>query len=101
MGYRVLNQKIGEYIQLMNPDGKIELVACIKQSGQVQLHQVYSLALAMRLTKAVRGFFWAPSGFTNESIAWVAHRTILLVDRREMERLSGYAARNGSHWLEY
>ena len=73
----------------------------MQQLSRVQLHEVYSLALAMRLSKAVRGFFWAPTGFSDEAVAWVANKSIVLINKREMEHLIDSVARNGSRWLEH
>ena len=65
MGYRVVNSLEAElYLQLMNPERGMELVACKHGSEPVALHHVYSLELEMRRLKAVRAFFWAPAGFT-------------------------------------
>ena len=102
MGYRPLNRE-GEvdYLQLINPEGRIELIACKHQQDLIKLHHVYSLELEMKRTKAVRGFFWAPAGFTSEASDWVVHRPIILTDRHEIGRLVDCAQANGSHFLEY
>ena len=102
MGYRIANrEKEGDYLQLLNPDGRIELIACKQQPHLVKLHYVYSLELEMKRTKAVRGFFWAPAGFTREAIDWVVHRPIILTDGDEIGRLVDCAEAKGSHFLEY
>jgi hypothetical protein len=101
IGYRLANRREGEiYLRLINPEGQIELVACNQQSGSVALHQVYPLELEMKRVKAVRGFFWAPGGFTDESIAWVVHKPIVLADRVEIRRLIDCAQTKGSRLLE-
>jgi hypothetical protein len=86
-------------LHLINPDGKIEMVAFSQQSEPVSLHQVYPLELEMKRMKAVRGFFWAPTGFTDESIEWVIHRSIVLADRTEIGRLVDCAQTKGSRFL--
>jgi len=101
IGYRQANrEEEGIYLHLLNPDGRIELVACKQQPDPIALHQVYPLELEMKRTKAVRGFFWAPAGFTGESIDWVVHRSIVLADRIEIGRLVDCAQTKGSRLLE-
>jgi hypothetical protein len=102
MGYRIPNKEGQEgYLHLINPEGRIELIACKHQQDLIKLHHVYSLELEMKRTKAVRGFFWAPAGFTSEASDWVVHRPIILTDRHEIGRLVDCAQAKGSHFLEY
>lgn len=89
MGYRIPDREVKDYLPLLNPDGKVELLVCKHQANPIELHHVYSLELEMKRVKAVRGFIWASVGFTDETFAWVVHRPILLVDRREIARLKG------------
>jgi hypothetical protein len=101
IGYRLSTRENTDvYLRLIDPEGKIELVACTQQAGLVALHQVYPLELEMKRTKAVRGFFWAPSGFTDETTEWVGHRSIVLADRVEIGRLVDCAQTKGSRFLE-
>ena len=101
IGYRLSARESAEvYVRLINPDGKIELVACKQQSEPMELHQVYPLELEMKRVKAVRGFVWAPAGFTDESMEWVVHRSIVLADRVEIGRLVDSAQTKGSRFLE-
>lgn len=101
IGYRPAQQENADlFLRLINPNGKVELVACKQQAEQVALHQVYPLELEMKRVKAVRSFFWAPGGFTDESIAWVVHRSIVLADRVEIGRLIDCAQAKGSRLLE-
>lgn len=90
MGYRIPDREVKDYLPLLNPDGKVELLVCKHQASPIELHHVYSLELEMKRVKAVRGFFWATVGFTEEAFAWVAHRPILLIDRREIARLKDW-----------
>jgi hypothetical protein len=101
IGYYPADQAADElYLRLINPDGKIELLACRLQPEPIALHEVYPLELEMKRTKAVRGFFWAPAGFTDDSIDWVAHRSIVLADRVEIGRLVDCAQTKGLRLLE-
>ena len=101
MGYRIANRPDdGVYLTLINPDGKLELVICKQQSEPIELHHIYSLELEMKRLKAVCGFFWAPEGFTNESVDWVKHRSIVLADRFEIGRFVDCAQVKGSSLLE-
>ena len=101
IGYRLVTRENADlYLRLINPEGKIELVACKQQPEPVEFHQVYPLELEMKRLKAVCGFFWAPAGFTDESIEWVAHRSIVLADRIEIGRLVDCAQAKGSRFLQ-
>jgi hypothetical protein len=101
IGYYPTDQPADDvYLRLVNPDGKIELLACKQQPEPIALHQVYPLELEMKRTKAVRGFFWAPSGFAEDSIDWVAHRSIVLADQVEIRRLVDCAQTKGLQLLE-
>jgi hypothetical protein len=102
MGYRIANREDEEvYLQLINPDRRIELIACKQQPDLIELHHVHSLQLEMKRIKAVRGFFWAPTGFTSEAIQWVKHRPIVLADQNEIGRLVDCARAKGLRFLEY
>ncbi|HUE99696.1 MAG TPA: restriction endonuclease [Anaerolineales bacterium] len=101
LGYRIANRE-GEagYLYLINPAERIELVACKQEPILIKLHHVYSLELEMKRMKAVRAFFWAPAGFTNDAIDWVVHRSIVLADQLEIGRLVDCAQAQGSRLLE-
>jgi hypothetical protein len=101
IGYRLSQlEEEGIYLYLINPDGRIELVACKQQPDSIALHQVYPLELEMKRMKAVRSFFWAPAGFTDECMDWVVHRSIVLADRIEIGRLVDCAQTKGLRLLE-
>jgi hypothetical protein len=101
IGYRLARRdQTALFLPLINPDGNLELVAWKQQSEPVALHQVYPLELEMKRLKAVRGFFCAPAGFTEECIAWAAHKSIVLADRVEIGRLIDCARTKGSRLLE-
>ena len=102
IGYRIAtSEDQAGYLQLINPDGRIELIVCKHQPDLIKLHHVYSLELEMKRTKAVRGFFWGPAGFTSEARQWVIHRSIVLADLLEIRRLVDCAQAKGSRFLEY
>ena len=101
IGYRVAKREAEDvYIQLINPEGGIELIAFKQQPDLIELHHVYSLYLEMKRIKAVRGFFWAPAGFTREAINWAIHRPIVLADGHEIGRLVDCTRAEGSSFLE-
>ena len=101
MGYRVPNRgSEGIYLPLINPNHEIELVVCKQGSEPVALHHLYTLELEMKRIKAVRAFFWAPIGFTDESIQWAAVRSIVLADGSEIGRWIDCAQTKGSRFLE-
>ena len=102
MGYLISDEgKADVYLKLINPDGRVELVACPKLPEPVKLHHVYSLQLEMKRMKAVRAFFWSPCGFTSEAIHWAMPRQIVLADPLEIGRLVDCATKKGSTVLEY
>ncbi|HJR81507.1 MAG TPA: restriction endonuclease [Anaerolineales bacterium] len=101
LGYRITRGSDGLSLKLINPDGGIELVACKQQPDLIKLHHVYSLELEMKRVKAVRGFFWAPEGFTSDAREWAVHRSIVLADGPEIGRLVDCAHAQGSRFLEY
>lgn len=101
MGYRRVRRTTDEvYLTLINPDGRLELVACKQQPEQIELHHAYSLELEMKRTKAMRGFYLAPAGFTGEVVDWATHRSIVLADKSEIGRLVDCARTKGSRLLE-
>lgn len=101
MGYRVaVRSQGGAYLTLINPEGGIELVACQGQPEPIEFHHLHNMDVEMRRTKAVRGFFWAPAGFTEECAEWAGGRSIVLADRKEIGRLVDCAHTRGSPFLE-
>jgi hypothetical protein len=101
IGYRVVDGKeSGAYLYLINPDQRLELVAFKQQPDSIVLPHVYSLELEMKRTKAVRGFFWAPGGFTDECKEWVVNRPIVLADCQEIGRLMDCSQAKGSRLLD-
>lgn len=84
LGYRV--EDIGEeqeqkiYIKLLNPEGQLEIVQCMQWDEPLGLQQISSLQIVMNLEQAVRGFIWAPGGFTSGAIHWAEQKPIILAD---------------------
>lgn len=102
MGYRIVRREdTTKLLHLINPNDEYEIMACKQQPDVLELHQVYSFHLEMKRAKAVRGYFWAPGGFTSEAINWVAHRSIVLADWLEIGRLVDCDHAQGSRFLEY
>ena len=100
MGYRIAHEGKEMYLQLINPDGRIELIVCKQQPDLIELQHVHSLQLEMKRTKAVCSYFWAPTGFTSEAINWAIHKPIILADQYEIGRLVDCANAKGSRFLE-
>jgi len=102
MGYRIARRQVEDKVlRLINPDNEFELVACKQQADLLELYHVYSLHLEMKRTKAVRGYFWAPAGFTSETTNWVVRKSIVLADQNEIGRLVDCSHAKGSRFLEY
>ena len=102
LGYRLADRKVeGAYLHLINPEWQLELVAYKQQPDPLALHHVYSLDLEMNRIKAVRAFFWAPTGFTDECREWVVNRPIVLADHLEIERLIDCSQSKGLNLLEH
>ncbi len=91
LGYRV--EGIGEeqekeiYIKLLNPDGQLEIVQCMQWDEPLGLQQISDLQIVMNLEQAVRGFIWAPGGFTSGAIHWAEHKPIILADGQAIGKL--------------
>ena len=98
MGYQV--QHVGQMgdhgidVLLINPNNQKELVQCKqwgKPVGEPVLRDLYG---AMMHDQAVRGWLWAPRGFTGPAKAWAQGKSIVLVDDAEINRLIGIAYKN-------
>jgi hypothetical protein len=95
MGYKV--QHVGQTgdhgidVLLINPNNQKEIVQCKqwgKPVGEATLRDLYG---AMMHDNAVRGWVWAPRGFTGPAKAWAKGKSIVLVDNAEIDRLIGIA----------
>ncbi len=104
MGYHVINQdeddEAEDYLRLRNPDGGLELLAYAQQTGPVEIRAVYALSLAVKQENALCGYFWAPGGFSAETIHWARHKPIVLAGQHEIGHLVDCVRANGSALLE-
>jgi HJR/Mrr/RecB family endonuclease len=98
LGYRV--QHVGQTgdhgidVLLINPNNQKEIVQCKQWSkpvGEAALRDLYG---AMMHDQAVRGWLWAPRGFSGPAKAWAQGKPIVLVDDAEINRLIGIAYKN-------
>ncbi len=95
LGYTV--QHVGQTgdhgvdVLLINPNHQKEIVQCKqwnKPVGEAALRDLYG---AMMHDQAVRGWIWAPRGFSGPARAWAKGKPIVLVDDAEINRLIGIA----------
>ena len=98
LGYRV--QHVGQTgdhgidVLLTNPNNQKEIVQCKQWSkpvGEAALRDLYG---AMMHDQAIRGWIWAPRGFSGPAKAWAKGKPIVLVDDAEINRLIGIAYKN-------
>jgi hypothetical protein len=98
MGYQV--QHVGQMgdhgidVLLINPNNQKELVQCKQWSKPVGEPVLRDLYGAMMHDQAVRGWLWAPRGFSGPAKAWAKGKAIVLVDDTEINRLIGIAYKN-------
>ena len=97
LGYKV--QHVGQTgdhgidVLLINPNNHKEIVQCKQWSkpvGEAALRDLYG---AMMHDNAIRGWIWAPRGFSAPAKAWARGKPIVLVDDAEINRLIGIAYR--------
>jgi hypothetical protein len=84
----------GVDVLLINPNNQKEIVQCKqwgKPVGEAVLRDLYG---AMMHDKAIRGWLWAPRGFSGPAKAWAKGKSIVLVDNAEINRLIEIAYRN-------
>jgi hypothetical protein len=98
LGYSV--QHVGQTgdhgidVLLTNPNNQKEIVQCKQWSkpvGEAALRDLYG---AMMHDNAIRGWIWAPRGFSGPAKAWASGKPIVLVDDAEINRLIGIAYKN-------
>lgn len=91
LGYQV--QHVGQAgdhgidVLLINPQNQKEIVQCKqwrRPVGEAALRDLYG---AMMHDQAIRGWLWAPRGFSGPAKAWAAGKPIVLVDDAEIDRL--------------
>jgi hypothetical protein len=89
MGYDVFDPDGDDdqtWVRLMNPEGRIELVYCKQCREPLGSSHVNEMQLALKHENAVRGYIWAPGGFSNEAVHWVKNRPIVLADNHGIGR---------------
>lgn len=95
MGYRV--QHVGQMgdhgidVLLINPNNQKEIVQCKQWSKPVGEPVLRDLYGAMMHDQAIRGWLWAPRGFSGPAKSWAKGKPIVLVDNVEINRLIGIA----------
>lgn len=98
MGYQV--QHVGQMgdhgidVLLINPNNQKEFVQCKQWSKPVGEPVLRDLYGAMMHDQAVRGWLWAPRGFSGPAKAWAKGKSIVLVDDTEIDRLIRIAYQN-------
>jgi restriction system protein len=98
LGYQV--QHVGQMgdhgidVLLINPNNQKELVQCKQWSKPVGEPVLRDLYGAMVHDQAVRGWLWAPRGFSGPAKTWARGKPIVLVDDIEINRLIGIAYKN-------
>ena len=98
MGYQVKHTgKTGDHgvdVRLVNPKQEVELVQCKQWRKRVGEPTVRDLYGAMMHEGAVRGWIWAPSGFSKPAQKWAKGKPIVLADDEEIGHLveSAYQA---------
>jgi hypothetical protein len=97
MGYRV--QHVGQMgdhgidVLLINPNNQKEIVQCKQWSKPVGEPVLRDLYGAMMHDQAVRGWLWAPRGFSGPAKSWAKGKAIVLIDDKEIDRLVRIAYR--------
>jgi hypothetical protein len=90
MGYDVMDREENEvdrmWVKMVNPEGRIELVYCEQSREPLGIAHVHKMQLALKRENAVRGYIWAPGGFSSEAIHWVKNRPIVLADNHGIGR---------------
>jgi hypothetical protein len=91
LGYRVARTgrtgDRGVDLRLINPHDEIELAQCKQWNTLVGEPQIRDLYAAMTHAKAVKGYVWAPGGFSQSARQWVKGKPIVLLDNEEIGRL--------------
>jgi restriction system protein len=91
MGYQVKHTgRTGDHgidVHMVNPTGQVEIVQCKQLNKPVGEAVVRELLGVIKHEKAVRGFIFAPGGFTQEARRWAKGEPIVLADEKEINRL--------------
>jgi len=101
IGYQVQHVgKMGDHgidVLLINPSNQKEIVQCKQWSKPVGEPVLRDLYGAMMHDQAVRGWVWAPRGFSRPAKAWAKGKPIVLVDDAEINRLIGIAYKTNKY----
>lgn len=91
MGYRAsLTELSGDHgvdVHLIAPNGQVELVQCKQWSDPVGEGVVRDFIGAMVHERAVRGYIWAPGGFSRPARQWANGKPVRLMDNNDIGRL--------------
>ncbi len=77
----------GVDVRLVNPNGQIELVQCKQWNRPVGEPEVRDLMGALVHEKGVKGYIWAPGGFSTAAKQWAKNKPILLMDNVAIGKL--------------
>lgn len=95
MGYKVQHAgQTGDHgidVMLVSPHNQREIVQCKQWSKPVGEAVIRDLYGAMMHEKAIRGWLWAPRGFSEPARAWAKGKAIALIDDKEIDRLVSIA----------
>lgn len=102
MGYTVRHTgRMGDHgvdVHLTNPQGHIELVQCKQWNKPVGEPEIRDFYGAMGHVGAIRGWLWAPNGFSQRAYTWAKGKPIELLDEKRIQRLieSAYASKDSN-----
>lgn len=86
----------GVDVRLVTPDQQVELVQCKQWSKPVGEREVRDLMGVMMHSKAVRGWLWAPRGFSRPAWDWAHGKPIKLMNDVRIDQLVETAYENGA-----
>jgi hypothetical protein len=91
MGYQAKHTgRSGDHgidVYMLNPQRQVEIVQCKQWRKPVGEPQVRDLYGAMQDAQAVRGWLWAPGGFSAAARQWAKNKPLVLADDAEIGRL--------------
>lgn len=91
MGYKAyLTDPSGDHgvdVRLIAPNGEVEVVQCKQWNEPVGEAVVRDLVGAMVHEKAVKGYIWAPGGFSQPAKQWAKGKPVKLMDNDAIGRL--------------
>lgn len=97
MGYETqLTPVSGDHgidVHMRNLKNEVELVQCKQWNGLVTENEVRDFAGVVWKENAVRGYFFAPGGFTSKAIEWADSGKIVLADEKQIYQLLEEALR--------